>query len=77
MQGDSILLGSRILAVADVVEAMSSHRPYKVASGITAALEEIESGAGSRYDEEAVYACVSLFRTRGFSLDDLRVTTLA
>ncbi|MDP2181398.1 MAG: response regulator [Actinomycetota bacterium] len=77
LRGDSILLGSRILAVADVVEAMSSHRPYKVASGIDAALEEIESGAGSRYDEKAVRACVTRFRTRGLSLDDLQVTTLA
>lgn len=72
LKGDEILLGSRILGVADVVEAMSSHRPYKVASGIDAALEEIEFGAGERYDADAVSACVALFRSHRLSLDDLQ-----
>ena len=56
--GDEILLEARILAVSDVVEAMSSHRPYRPALGLDAALEEIETGAGTRYDPGVVKACV-------------------
>jgi hypothetical protein len=48
--GEEILLGARIIAVADVVEAMSSHRPYRPALGIEVALKEIEDGSGTRYD---------------------------
>ncbi len=66
--GDDILRGSKILAVADVVEAMSSHRPYKVAAGLDAALEEIERNSGKLYDPEATVACIRLFRERGFVL---------
>lgn len=62
--GNDILLEARILAVADVVEAMSSHRPYRPALGITAALDEIRGGAGSKYDKRVVDACVS-FVERG------------
>ena len=58
--GDAVLLGARIIAVADVLEAMSSHRPYRAALGVEAALAELESGAGSRYDREVVDACVRL-----------------
>lgn len=67
MNGE-ILLESRIMAVADVVEAMSSHRPYRPAHGIDAALSEIERGRGTVYDEDAASACLDLFRNRGFSL---------
>ena len=65
--GDEIILESRILAVADVVEAMTSHRPYRPALGIDAALLEIESGKGTKYDARVVDICVSLFRKEGFS----------
>lgn len=65
---DSILLEARILAVADVVEAMSSHRPYRPSLGIDKALEEISAGKGVLYDPEVVDACVKLFAERGFTL---------
>ena len=58
--GNDILLEARILAVADVVEAMSSHRPYRPALGPRAALDEIRSGAGSKYDKSVTDACVSV-----------------
>jgi len=60
--GDQILVGAKVLAVADVVEAMVSHRPYRPALGIEAALAEIERGAGSLYDAEVSRVCVALFR---------------
>ena len=60
LSSDEILPGAKIIAVADVVEAISSHRPYRPALGIKFALEEITSGSGSRYNPEAVSACVSL-----------------
>jgi PAS domain S-box-containing protein/putative nucleotidyltransferase with HDIG domain len=60
--GHQILLGARIIAVADVVEAMASHRPYRVSLGIIAALSEIETGRGTRYDAEVVDSCLRLFR---------------
>jgi PAS domain S-box-containing protein len=66
LAGDQIILESRILAVADVVEAMTSHRPYRPALGIDAALAEIESGRGVKYDAAIVDHCVSLFREQGF-----------
>jgi putative nucleotidyltransferase with HDIG domain len=67
LKGDEIILESRIMAVADVVEAMTSHRPYRPALGIEAALQEIESGRGEKYDARVVDLCVSLFRNEGFS----------
>lgn len=63
-----ILLESRILAIADVVEAMASHRPYRASLGIEAALEEIEKNKGTLYDETAVDACLRLFREKGYHL---------
>jgi putative nucleotidyltransferase with HDIG domain len=65
--GDAILLEARILAVADVVEALSSHRPYRPALGIEKALEEIRRGRGIRYDMRVVDACMKLFRDRRYS----------
>jgi PAS domain S-box-containing protein len=62
LAGDEILLGARIIAVADVVEAMSSHRPYRAALGIEAALREIADGSGRLYDPVVVDACLRLFR---------------
>jgi putative nucleotidyltransferase with HDIG domain len=65
--GDKILLEARILAVADVVEAMASHRPYRPALGIEAALEEIDKMKGQLYDAAVATACIDLFRT-GYAL---------
>ncbi|MCF8120136.1 MAG: HD domain-containing protein, partial [Deltaproteobacteria bacterium] len=69
LAGEDILLEARILCVADVVEAMASHRPYRPAIGLDQALAEIEANAGLLYDPEAVKACLTLFRQKGFSLD--------
>ncbi len=69
IEGGAILEEARIIMVADVVEAMSSHRPYRAALGLTNALEEIESGKGSLYDHRVVDACLDLFRNQGFRLD--------
>ncbi len=67
ISGDKIILEARILAVADVVEAMASHRPYRPALGVDAALEEIRAGRGTRYDAAAVDACCALFESGTFS----------
>jgi HD-GYP domain-containing protein (c-di-GMP phosphodiesterase class II) len=66
LTGDNILMESRILSVADVVEAMASHRPYRPALGINAALEEIEKNKGILYDNTVANACLRLFREKGF-----------
>jgi HD-GYP domain-containing protein (c-di-GMP phosphodiesterase class II) len=68
LSGDSILVESRILAVADVVESMASHRPYRPALGIDAALEEIEKNRRTLYDDTVVDSCLKLFRVKGFQL---------
>jgi PAS domain S-box-containing protein len=68
LKGEDILLEARILAVSDVVEAMASHRPYRPALGIAAALEEIEKDKGILYDPDVVSACLTLFREKGFTL---------
>jgi HD-GYP domain-containing protein (c-di-GMP phosphodiesterase class II) len=62
LQGDQILLESRILAVADVFDAMASYRPYRPALGAEVALKEIEQGRDSLYDTVVVDACLKLFR---------------
>ena len=67
LNGDAILLEARILAVADVVEALSSHRPYRPGLGVEKALEEIRRGRGIRYDLQVVDACLRLFKERRFS----------
>jgi len=67
LKGDEIMLEARIIAVADVVEAMSSHRPYRPSLGIDAALQEISAHAGKRYDADVVRACLALFREKGFA----------
>jgi putative nucleotidyltransferase with HDIG domain len=69
LMGDHLLPASRVLTVADVVEAMASHRPYRPGLGIAKALEEIESQAGRLYDPDAAQACLRLFRNRGFVLE--------
>ena len=69
LKGNDILLEARILNVADVVEAMASHRPYRPSLGIDAALEEIEKNKGTFYDEAVGDACLRLFREKGFKLE--------
>ncbi|MFZ1980699.1 MAG: PAS domain S-box protein [Smithella sp.] len=68
LKGADILLGARIMAVADVVETMASHRPYRAALGIEAALEEIEKNKGIFYDNAVVDACLKLFREKDYQL---------
>lgn len=70
LKGNQIILEARILAVADVVEAISSHRPYRPALGIDSALAEIERGSGTAYDAKVVSACLRLFRDKGFKIPD-------
>ncbi len=67
LKGNDILLESRILGVADVVEAMGTDRPYRKAHGIDVALNEISSRAGILFDPEVAEACVSLFRIDGYN----------
>lgn len=69
LKGDDILIEARILAVADTVEAMASHRPYRAGLGIDKALEEIEKQRGILYDEAVADACLRLFREKGYQLD--------
>lgn len=69
LRGDEILWEARILAVADTVEAMSSHRPYRPALGVEAALAEIERMQGELYDPGVVTACLDLFRDGDFAFD--------
>ena len=66
LTGDNILMEARILAVADVVEAMASHRPYRPAFAIEKALEEVSRYRGTRYDEEVVGTCLKLFDEKLF-----------
>lgn len=66
--GEQILPEARILAVADVVEAMMSHRPYRPAIGLQEALTEVELGRGAKYEPAVVDACLRMFREEGFQL---------
>lgn len=68
LRAGQIVRGARILSVADVVEAMASHRPYRPALGIEAALEEVGRSAGLSLDADAVAACIRLFRERDYVL---------
>lgn len=68
LKGKDILLEARILTVADVVEAMASHRPYRPALGIDRALDEVKFGRKSKFDADVVDACLALF-AKGFNLD--------
>lgn len=68
LKGDEIILEARILAVADTVEAMASHRPYRPGHGVDAALAEIAGNRGTLFDAVVVDACLRLFRVRGYRL---------
>jgi HD-GYP domain-containing protein (c-di-GMP phosphodiesterase class II) len=77
LKGDQILLESRITAVADVTEAMLSHRPYRPARTMDYVIAELESGSGTRYDKAAVDACLTLLREKRFSFNNLPVSGAA
>ncbi|MDD5647088.1 MAG: PAS domain-containing protein [Candidatus Bipolaricaulis sp.] len=68
LRGEAILLEARILAVADVVEAMCSHRPYRPALGLLAALDELRTNRGVLYDSDVVDACIGIFSRGEFAL---------
>jgi PAS domain S-box-containing protein/putative nucleotidyltransferase with HDIG domain len=70
LKGEDTLLEARIMAVADVVEAMSSHRPYRAGLGIDKALAEIERGRATVYDVVVADACLKLFREKAYSLPE-------
>ena len=75
LKADDILLGAKILAVADVVEAMTAHRPYRAALGLEAALAEIENGKGRLYEPQAVDMCVKLLRSGAFTFAGTEAST--
>jgi PAS domain S-box-containing protein len=68
LKAGDILMGSRIVAVADVVSAMSSHRPYRPALGLAVALDELQANSGRLYDSDAVDACVRLYSLNALPL---------
>jgi HD-GYP domain-containing protein (c-di-GMP phosphodiesterase class II) len=70
LMADEILPEAKVLAVADIVEAMSSLRPYRPALGLEAALAEVEKEAGTTLDPKAVQACLRLFREKHFLLPE-------
>jgi PAS domain S-box-containing protein len=70
LKADELLLESKIISIADVVEAISSNRPYRPAVGIHAALEEIEKNKGILYDRAAAEACLKLFREKHYKMPD-------
>jgi PAS domain S-box-containing protein len=70
LKGEEILIEARILAVADVVEAMASHRPCRPALGMKAALEEIEKNKETLYDATVVDACLKVFRENGYQFKE-------
>jgi len=74
LKGEDILMEARLIAVADTVEAMASHRPYRPSLGIEKALVEILKYKGILYDSEAVDACLRLFRRERFQWSDKGVS---
>jgi putative nucleotidyltransferase with HDIG domain len=68
LKGDEIIMESRVLAIADVVEAMASHRPYRPTLGLKVAIEEITKNKGILYDNAVVDACLRLFREKGYQI---------
>lgn len=71
LKGEEILLEARIISVADVVEAISSHRPYRPSLGLDKALEEIKNNSGILYDERVVKHCVELIEKKGFKFKEM------
>ena len=68
LRGDAILPEARVLAVADVIESMASHRPYRPAVGLDTALDEVVKNRGTLYAPEVVDAAVRLINDKGYSL---------
>lgn len=68
LKGDQIILEARVMAIADVIESMASHRPYRPALGTEVALQEIEQHAGIRYDADCAQACLKLFREKNYQM---------
>jgi HD-GYP domain-containing protein (c-di-GMP phosphodiesterase class II) len=68
LHDDEILLEAKILAVADVLEAMASHRPYRPALGLDVALDELRKGVGTLYDPDVVRACIKVIDDGVFQL---------
>ncbi|HQO39203.1 MAG TPA: HD-GYP domain-containing protein, partial [Spirochaetota bacterium] len=68
IKGGDILIQARILTVADVLEAMASHRPYRAALGIEAAFTELRKNRGSHFDPDVVDSCMRVFIEKGFSM---------
>lgn len=73
LKGNDILLEARILNVADVVEAISSNRPYRPALGIEEALHEIEENDNNRYDQDTAKICLILFKEKNFQFEDIKL----
>ncbi|TFG92672.1 MAG: HD domain-containing protein, partial [Syntrophobacterales bacterium] len=71
LSGNDLLIESRVITVADVVEAMATDRPYRPSLGIAEALKEIEQCAGILYDPEVATACLKLFEEKGFHLEQV------
>jgi putative two-component system response regulator len=70
LKGDEIILEARIIAVADVLEAISSHRPYRPALGLDVAIQELRDHAGTRYDATVVEACITVINEKGAGILD-------
>ncbi len=70
LRENEIMLEARILAVADVVEATASRRPYRASRGVEVAMEAIKNGSGTLFDPDVVKACLSLFTEHGYALID-------
>ncbi|MCP4129699.1 MAG: HD domain-containing protein [bacterium] len=70
LKGDEIRIEAKIIAIADVVEAMASHRPYRPALGIEVALAEISKNKGIMYDTEVAEACIKLFTEGGYTMEE-------
>lgn len=73
LKGNDILLEARILNVADVVEAISSNRPYRPALGVNEALREIEENDNNKYDRDTTKICLTLFKEKNFKFEDIKL----
>jgi len=69
LKGDEILMEAKILSVADVVEAITFHRPYRPGHGVEKAIQEIYQFRGTLYDPDVVDACLKLFREKNFKFE--------
>lgn len=74
LKGNQILIEAQIISVADVVEAMASHRPYRPALGIDVALDEISKNKGKLYNSEIVDCCIKVFKEKHFNFEDINST---